>query len=868
MKKTAYRGFGSGAALVAALVGTAIGAGPDVIVGDMPDFSHWTTTGAINGYRSYSVGTVSCNIGDENLQWVSSTNRHPVISGNIYRLANDRFEQIGQSWLKHGFTALNGTLCGSCLNPDGTGATLDPTCSDPYSSGLNGQQNRLGPKSEVNAFTGYYPYPYVNRGTGSGELFKRIQVLESDLTTPGARYFTASMYVAPDDAEAGNHYNNASYRPINVNTGNFNISLTGSTARTKPAIFAWKDHGLGLNQPDPAVIITQGDVPGDGRFFIGVKATSLGGGQWRYEYAVQNMHSDRSAGSFTIPLPPGAVVSNAGFRDVPYHSGEPYSGTDWTANVTGSGISWSTQTFAENANANALRWDTIYNFRFDCNVPPSGGQAIIGLFKPGAGNSLSITTVIPSPDGTSRPFNDDCVNATDVGAGLTTFSTAGATTDGPTQSGACAVSNYTQIGSDVWFRYTPTCTGTQTVSLCGSTFDTKVAVYANTCPTLPDSALACNDDFACGGNNLASQLSFTGTAGVPVLIRVGGFNAATGDVTMNITAPGCGPVPPANDACSNAQWAAAGIEYTGSTTLATNDGTASCGASGASPDVWFKYRPVTTGEVRIDTCTSSYDTVLSVHSACGGTQIACNDDSNGVSGAPCSSLSSFVRPTLTAGVTYWIRIAGYNGATGTYKLHINGGGGGVPPTNDDCANRAGIGLGTHDFTTAMATTDGPTHSECMFNGSNQITSDVWYNYPSLCDGILRVSTCTDTAWNTKIALYSGNNCTDLANRLLACSDDDCGQQTRVEIPVVNGDYVTIRIGGVNGASGAGRVTLECIPYCPADYNQDGGIDGGDVAAFYIDWEAGSSAADFNQDGGVDGADVDAFFAAWESGSCD
>lgn len=56
--------------------------------------------------------------------------------------------------------------------------------------------------------------------------------------------------------------------------------------------------------------------------------------------------------------------------------------------------------------------------------------------------------------------------------------------------------------------------------------------------------------------------------------------------------------------------------------------------------------------------------------------------------------------------------------------------------------------------------------------------------------------------------------------------------------------------------------------CPADFNQDGGVDGADVDAFFMAWEAGESAADVNLDGGVDGADVDTFFMAWEAGGCD
>ncbi|MBL9000256.1 MAG: hypothetical protein JNK25_03885 [Phycisphaerae bacterium] len=55
--------------------------------------------------------------------------------------------------------------------------------------------------------------------------------------------------------------------------------------------------------------------------------------------------------------------------------------------------------------------------------------------------------------------------------------------------------------------------------------------------------------------------------------------------------------------------------------------------------------------------------------------------------------------------------------------------------------------------------------------------------------------------------------------------------------------------------------------CFADFNQDGGIDGSDVEAFFLAWESAESNADVNQDGGIDGGDVETFFTAWEAGEC-
>lgn len=57
------------------------------------------------------------------------------------------------------------------------------------------------------------------------------------------------------------------------------------------------------------------------------------------------------------------------------------------------------------------------------------------------------------------------------------------------------------------------------------------------------------------------------------------------------------------------------------------------------------------------------------------------------------------------------------------------------------------------------------------------------------------------------------------------------------------------------------------PRCIADFNEDGGVDGADVEAFFEAWENGGTAADVNDDGGVDGSDVEYFFERWSDGGC-
>lgn len=85
----------------------------------------------------------------------------------------------------------------------------------------------------------------------------------------------------------------------------------------------------------------------------------------------------------------------------------------------------------------------------------------------------------------------------------------------------------------------------------------------------------------------------------------------------------------------------------------------------------------------------------------------------------------------------------------------------------------------------------------------------------------------------------------------------------------NCDHFVIADARFIGAAG-NDLTFDRIPdvcQCPADFNQDGGVDGGDVEAFFVAWSAAEIRSDVNFDGGVDGADVEFFFSAWSAGGC-
>ena len=271
--------------------------GPDVIVGDLPAVLQPSASSGISGsFVGLGVATTSCNNGDQPFHWFQVPNNdHPVIPQNLYRMSsaannNDRFEQIGQSWLKHAFFALEDNDCGFGCNTSGctTGSNLCVGCSDAYDASLNYGQSGLGSRAWVNPFTGVFPRgdsatpPNNHSGHTHTGTSHRVTVAMSDLNTTlnvGAIYFAEGQYVTPHEytwchANPGqcNQYNNVSYRQFTVsssNQTNFTFGAVGSTVRMQPAIKAWTGATITQIEPEAGV---------DGIGFVGCKVTNPSAG--------------------------------------------------------------------------------------------------------------------------------------------------------------------------------------------------------------------------------------------------------------------------------------------------------------------------------------------------------------------------------------------------------------------------------------------------------------------------------------------------------------------------------------------------------------------------------------------------------------
>src|SRR5438105_881656 len=406
--------------------------GPDVIVGNLLDFVQ-SQTGSVGGRVGLALGTDACNQGTIDVDWFAlPSNDHPFIPQNVYRMSGgadntQQFEQIGQSWGKHAFAAASSNGCNFGCNGVG-GDHLGSGCSDAYGAGLNGNQGGIGSRAWVNPFTGSFPGSTANDHSGHVHdvTSHRMLVDVNDLNTslnPGATYFAEAEYIVPHEGtwcqshpDQCNMYNNASYRPYTVTGINQPFSFTGAgpTVREQPAIMAWT--GATVNQIQPA--------PGtDGIWFMGYKVTNPTTGVWHYEYALYNQNLDRAIQSFSVPVGPGVNISNIGFHAPLQHPGfahdgtcndQGYSSTPWAVTQDASSITWNTETFVQNCNANAIRFGTLYNFRFDADQPPNPTNAMVGYFKTGSPTFVGVQAAgnVPLPSPTPTPTASPTPTAT------------------------------------------------------------------------------------------------------------------------------------------------------------------------------------------------------------------------------------------------------------------------------------------------------------------------------------------------------------------------------------------------------------------------------------------------------------------------
>ncbi|GAB5536319.1 MAG: hypothetical protein Rubg2KO_25680 [Rubricoccaceae bacterium] len=310
-----------------------------------------------------------------------------------------------------------------------------------------------------------------------------------------------------------------------------------------------------------------------------------------------------------------------------------------------------------------------------------------GAFFAALVDDVSLIAEVPSTS-EDGPVNDFLFAAAPIAAPDTfvTVSSVGADAeDGDFNPSASCVSTGSDGNNALWWAFLATAAGSVEAFALGvgaDPVDTIVSVL-----TLgEDGALtevACNDDQTPGSPDDGSRATFDVTPGTRYFVRVTGFNGEEGDLfvrvgglsgLVNTYVTGAH-----NDNLGLApgalQFSRAPASYpdtnVGATEETTGEPLASCAGDGEDGrnSVWRVFISPSNASVTLDLAGSTFDTILSVYRAEGGSlveEVACNDDAGDV------LLTSRVMFDATANTLYAVRTVGFEGASGAilYGLDV------------------------------------------------------------------------------------------------------------------------------------------------------------------------------------------------------
>jgi len=382
-------------------------------------------TGSSSSARVYFAPNATLqNVGSADVPWWDwlgggnsapmppyANRQHPLLVWNLYRIDGDgQLDQIGRSGVKHAWYSTNGT-CG-CSGGNilwaAPNASTQQGCTDTYSAGNNNESRRLGPRSEI------VPKDAVWGRCGSvwdpdcdgltvdpamGAPVHRMLVRESDLApalNPGAEYWLEAWYVVRDDAAHANNFRHGRGQTAWSGGSWSNFALAGGTQQPGPLLSTWI-----AQAPAGTRVLDRELVTAEGRVRLAVRATPLGDGRWRYDYALMNLDFARAQTQGSEPNL--RVLHNYGFDrillEIPaglaIESSEWSDGagllTPWAGERNGDRYGW-----AATEPAASLTWGSLLRLSLVANAAPVAASAELRIQEPGTPATLTLETLAPA----------------------------------------------------------------------------------------------------------------------------------------------------------------------------------------------------------------------------------------------------------------------------------------------------------------------------------------------------------------------------------------------------------------------------------------------------------------------------------------
>lgn len=349
------------------------------------------------------------------------------------------------------------------------------------------------------------------------------------------------------------------------------------------------------------------------------------------------------------------------------------------------------------------------------------------------------------------------------------------------------------------------------------------------------------------GSNTFWEYSSAGTIGYGL-----SYNDGTGFVTepdnegVYTFSGTCTPIIGfSNDDCDRAIAVSCGDTVTGSTVGANDSG------GNAAPDVFFKFTG--SGDAQLVTLSlcdggTNFDSVLRVFDDCDlANEIAFNDDSCGT-----RSEVDFVSDGTS---TYYIMVEGFGTNSGDFSLAVTCA---EPLANDLCSGAIELACGD----SVSGTTDGATiDSEAPTCGPSITSPGVWYTFndTSGLPGDIMVSLCNGTTFDSKLSVYSGNDCSSLV--CVGGNDDSCGLQSEYTFATDGNTKFYILVHSFGGATGDYTLDITCMPTPPPNDEIQNSIDVDEIGFPYVDPAVAMPAAT-TEDGNPQGCDLTGANGVW------
>ena len=322
---------------------------------------------------------------------------------HLYRFVDGRLEQLAQSQVKHAFNSINiDTASGSvvCRSPGRPGRVVPAGCEDLYQTSSNANQAYLGPREEIIAHSGiwlrdgsiwdltgpldvpdgncdylpdilFYGGQVPCQAPVSDAMDRRMSVLESELSTPDARYFIEAWYLVRDDVNIFNSIGRKEITPAFNNGWTFAAAAAFQQGPVISDYLTLQDGNAG----------GMTDVVDSGEGFVQVSSTvsMLADDRWQYDYTLMNFDFDRAIDSFDIPISTAVNVTEAAFFD-----GDTDGENNWVATTQPGLVSF------QASGPDKLKWGSLVSFRFIADKRPNSDVATLHVADAGDPASLNV----------------------------------------------------------------------------------------------------------------------------------------------------------------------------------------------------------------------------------------------------------------------------------------------------------------------------------------------------------------------------------------------------------------------------------------------------------------------------------------------